>query len=76
MQREQPRRRARHVGPRGDRAHQCSNKIKFGSRGAAKAWAREQRDMRAVSAYECELCGEWHLSSLSKKRARQLGYSR
>jgi hypothetical protein len=60
----------------GDREAQCRNKITFASRADARQWAREQPRMKNSTPYECGVCGGWHLSSMSKREARRLGYPR
>lgn len=53
------------------------NKMRFPSRAAAKAWDREARahsrdgNARKMTAYECPICADWHLTSLSKTEARR-----
>lgn len=52
--------------------HACSHKVAFVSRREAKTVAKRTRNASApLRVYTCEACGQFHLSSMSKRDFRQ-----
>lgn len=50
-------------------------KMRFASRGEAKAHARHESDRTGnprLKAYFCEPCGSWHLSKRTRRDGRQM----